>query len=132
MSDHLARHRHADLFLDTFVYGAHSTAADAICQGLPVLTRVGEAMRARVGASLCRAYGLADLVVDDTQAYVEAAESATDRTSDHRNALAAALDAVDTDDGFARKLERAYRGLWRARAAGTLTPGTLVPLETDA
>ena len=131
MADHLARHRHADLFLDSFVYGAHSTAADAISQGLPVLTRIGAAMPARVGASLCRAYGLADLVADTTESYVESAVASASGVN-HRDTLNAALETVDTGDGFARKLENAYRGLWRARTDGPLAPGTLVSLEGDA
>ncbi|MBM3560392.1 MAG: tetratricopeptide repeat protein, partial [Alphaproteobacteria bacterium] len=38
---HLSRHRAADLFLDTAVYGAHTTATDALMAGLPVLTMAG-------------------------------------------------------------------------------------------
>ena len=38
LSDHLARHRLADLFLDTLPYNAHTTASDALWAGLPVLT----------------------------------------------------------------------------------------------
>jgi len=132
MSDHLARHRHADLFLDTFVYGAHSTAADAIAQGLPVLTCIGPAMPARVGASLCAAYGIGDLVAGSPSEYVDrAVELATviDQLINYKAALSAALDAVDTGDAFARKLEQAYRALWRAQGAGALKPGTLAPLE---
>lgn len=36
--EHLARHRLADLFLDTLPYSAHTTASDALWAGLPVLT----------------------------------------------------------------------------------------------
>jgi len=49
---HLARQLAADLFLDSFVYGAHSTATDALRGGLPVLTVVGGTFPSRVGASL--------------------------------------------------------------------------------
>ena len=38
VEDHLARYRQADLFLDTHPYNAHTTAADALLAGLPVLT----------------------------------------------------------------------------------------------
>lgn len=134
MSDHLARHRHADLFLDTFVYGAHSTAADAIAQGLPVLTCVGDAMPARVGASLCRAYGIGDLVAESPSEYINTAvEAATviDHLINYKSALSTALETVDAGDGFARKLEHAYRALWRAKGAGTLKPGALVPMENQ-
>lgn len=133
MADHLARHRHADLFLDSFVYGAHSTAADALSQGLPVLTCAGAAMPARVGASLCRAYGLDALVAESPADYVaRAAELAGDpaQVARHRDALAGAL--ADGGDDFTRKLEAAYRALWRARTEDALQPGTLVSLEHDA
>src|SRR5262249_37692216 len=42
LSNHLARHRLADLFLDTLPYNAHTTASDALWSGLPVLTCLGE------------------------------------------------------------------------------------------
>lgn len=54
---HLGRHAHAHLFLDTFYYGAHSTATDALRGGLPVLSTPGTAFARRVGASLLLAAG---------------------------------------------------------------------------
>src|SRR6516225_9101167 len=42
LADHLSRHRHADLFLDTLPYNAHTTASDALWAGVPVLTCLGE------------------------------------------------------------------------------------------
>ena len=71
LEDHLARHRLADLFLDTLPYNAHTTAADALWAGLPVLTCAGEAFAARVGASLLRAVGLPELITT-TRAHYEA------------------------------------------------------------
>ena len=38
LQDHLARHKLADLFLDTLPYNAHTTASDALWAELPVLT----------------------------------------------------------------------------------------------
>ena len=71
---HLARHRAADLYLDTHFYNAHSTAADALRAGLPVLTFPGERFPARVGASLLNTLGLADeLVATSPEDYVERA-----------------------------------------------------------
>ena len=64
LPDHLARHRLADLFLDTLPVNAHTTASDALWAGLPVLTCVGEAFAGRVAASLLRAAGLPELVKD--------------------------------------------------------------------
>lgn len=45
-SEHLLRHAAADLFLDTLIYGAHSTATDALAGGLPFLTLAGVFERA--------------------------------------------------------------------------------------
>ena len=71
LADHLARHRLADLFLDTLPYNAHTTASDALWAGLPVLTCVGTAFPGRVAASLLHAIGLPELVtasLDDYEA----------------------------------------------------------------
>jgi len=76
---HLARTRHADLFLDTLEYGAHTTAADALHAGVPVLTCPGETMAARLCSTMVRGAGLPDLVAEDLDAYerlaVEIAQS---------------------------------------------------------
>src|SRR6185369_14868449 len=58
----LARHRLADLFLDTLPYNAHTTASDALWVGLPVVTCRGQAFAGRVAASLLNAVGLPELV----------------------------------------------------------------------
>lgn len=68
-SEHLARLPLADLFLDTFPYGAHTTCSDALWMGLPVLTQVGRSFSARVAASLLNAVGLPELAVDDAAQY---------------------------------------------------------------
>jgi predicted O-linked N-acetylglucosamine transferase (SPINDLY family) len=68
-AEHLARHRAADLFLDTLPYGAHTTASDALWSGLPVLSCFGTAFAGRVGASLLNAAGLPELVADSLAAY---------------------------------------------------------------
>jgi protein O-GlcNAc transferase len=39
--NHLARHRLAELFLDTLPYNTHTTASDALWAGLSLLTCVG-------------------------------------------------------------------------------------------
>jgi protein O-GlcNAc transferase len=61
-ADHLARHRLADLFLDTLPYNAHTTASDALWAGLPVLTQIGETFAGSVAASLLTAVGLPELI----------------------------------------------------------------------
>jgi predicted O-linked N-acetylglucosamine transferase (SPINDLY family) len=73
MPEHLARHRSADLFLDSLPYNAHTTASDALWAGLPVLTSPGEGFASRVAASLLRAADLAELVASDLDDYQEIA-----------------------------------------------------------
>ncbi len=122
-AEHLARHRLADLFLDTFYYNAHTTASDALWAGLPVLTCLGSTFASRVAASLLRAVGLEELVVHDRDAYERrAVELATDRQA--LNALRARLQEeperkplFDTER-FARNLESAYREMWRRHSGG--------------
>jgi protein O-GlcNAc transferase len=73
MPQHLARHRSADLFLDSLPYNAHTTATDALWAGLPVLTSPGEGFASRVAASLLRAADLAELVAPNLDDYREIA-----------------------------------------------------------
>ena len=69
LSDHLARHRAADLFLDTHPYNAHTTASDALWAGLPVLTCIGQSFVSRVAASLIHAVGLPEIVAQSVEEY---------------------------------------------------------------
>lgn len=69
LSEHLARHGLADLFLDTFPCNAHTTASDSLWAGLPFLTRAGESFVSRVGASLLSAIDLRELITDSQEEY---------------------------------------------------------------
>ena len=69
LEGHLARHRKADLFLDTFPYNAHTTASDALWAGLPVLTMMGESFASRVAASLLNAIDLPELITSSQDQY---------------------------------------------------------------
>jgi len=73
VTEHLARLPLADVFLDTFPYGAHTTCSDALWMGLPVLTQTGRGMASRVAASLLTAVGLPELAVDNGADYEEIA-----------------------------------------------------------
>ncbi len=69
LADHLARHRVADLFLDTLPCNAHTTASDALWAGLPLLTCLGDTFPGRVAASLLHAIGLPELVASGLADY---------------------------------------------------------------
>ncbi len=68
-AEHLARHRLADLFLDTFPCNAHTTASDALWAGLPLLSCSTQAFAGRVAASLLKAVDLPELICSSAQTY---------------------------------------------------------------
>ncbi len=73
IADHLARHQHADLFLDTLPYNAHTTCSDALWMNVPVLTCTGNTFASRVAGSLMSSVGLPELVADTLDAYEQKA-----------------------------------------------------------
>ena len=117
LEDHLARHRLADLFLDTLPYNAHTTVSDALWAGLPVLTCQGRAFAGRVAASLLNAVGLPELVAHNLQEYEAlATRLATDAAPRldvkerlEQNRLTCPL--FDTDQ-FRQHIEAAYASMW--------------------
>jgi len=116
LPEHLARHRLADLFLDTVPYNAHTTASDALWMGLPVLTIAGESFAGRVAGSLLTALGLPELVADSLEDYRHRALRLA-LNSDALDTLRAQLretrDRTGVFDGrvFAGRLERALLAL---------------------
>lgn len=116
MEQHLARHRCADLMLDTLPYNAHTTTSDALWMGLPLLTCCGDTFASRVAASLLHAAGLPQLVTNTLKAYGERARELAAQPSTLR-AMRAELDErreslplFDTPR-FTRHLEAAYRAM---------------------
>jgi protein O-GlcNAc transferase len=123
LPDHLARHRLADLFLDSLPYNAHTTASDALWAGLPVLTQIGVTFPGRVAASLLNAIGLPELITTTPQAYEDLAVqlatsperlAATKRKLAH-NRLTTSL--FDTK-AYTRHLEAAYTRMYERYQAG--------------
>ncbi|MEA2905693.1 MAG: protein O-GlcNAc transferase [Alphaproteobacteria bacterium] len=123
LGEHLARHRLADLFLDTLPYNAHTTASDALWAGLPVVTCQGEAFAARVAASLLRAVGLPELVTRNAADYEALAlRLAADAAAlgEFRARLAAnrTTRPLFDCDRFRRHIEAAYATMWETRQRG--------------
>ncbi len=130
-AEHLARHRLADLFVDTAPYNAHTTASDALWMGLPVLTTYGRAFAGRVAASLLRAVGLPEMVVADELAYearaIELARADQPLSALHERLRPqrVALTLYDTA-GWTRQLESLYLAMV-LRANDHLPPVPLGP-----
>ena len=125
---HVARYRLADLFLDTFSCNAHTTAAEALWSGLPVLTCPGEAMPSRVAASLLASVGLMEMIAESPQQYEERAYHLAvhaDELKRIRGMLAEnrlAMPLFDTERQV-RNLEAAYQTMWQRHEVGQL-PGS--------
>jgi predicted O-linked N-acetylglucosamine transferase (SPINDLY family) len=123
LPEHLARHRLADLFLDTVPCNAHTTASDALWACLPVLTQLGGIFAGRVAASLLNAIGLDELVAPTLQDYERLAiELATrpdklahikHKLSDNR--LTAPLFNTAL---YTRHIEAAYVAMYERQQAG--------------
>jgi predicted O-linked N-acetylglucosamine transferase (SPINDLY family) len=111
--EHISRQSLADLFLDCWPYGAHTTSSDALWAGLPVLTIAGRSNATRVASSLLRALGLPELIAEDAYTFVEtAARFAANPAELHRTRAkligARAASSLFDSQAFARKLEGAY------------------------
>lgn len=69
LAEHLARLRLADLFVDTYPYGAHTTASHVLWAGVPLLTLRGEPFVSRVSASILQAGGVPELITESLADY---------------------------------------------------------------
>lgn len=116
--EHWPRYQSADIFLDTFWHNAHTTAADALWQGLPVLTYPGEVASSRLAASLLNALEMPELICNNLQEYEERAVY----YATHPEALAALKERLGIKRHAAplfdtprtvRALERGYKMIWQ-------------------
>jgi predicted O-linked N-acetylglucosamine transferase (SPINDLY family) len=122
-ADHLARHRLADLFLDTLPCNAHAPCSDALWAGLPVLTCRGDTFAGRVGASLLQSVGLPELITSSLADYAalalwlaqDPALLGEIRKRLAENRLSRPL--FDTDLSR-RHIEIAYTAMWRLHQRG--------------
>jgi len=73
MDIHLKRMQFIDLFLDTYPYGAHTTASEAIRMGVPVITIEGNSFASRVATSILRTVGMNNLITKNIEEYTRVA-----------------------------------------------------------
>jgi predicted O-linked N-acetylglucosamine transferase (SPINDLY family) len=126
LPQHLARHAHADLFLDTTPYNAGATANDALIMGLPLVTCAGETMSSRVAGSQLRAIDVPELVTNSLGDYEARALSLArnptllrqlrDRLRDNRH-HSPLFDMSRYARGFEDSLERVWDEFRRRTAA---------------
>jgi protein O-GlcNAc transferase len=123
LADHLARHAHADLFLDTLPCNAHTTASDALWAGLPLLTCSGDTFAGRVAGSLLKAVGLPELVTGSLEEYERAAlalAQAPQSLTALRQKLTSNRDASSLFDlaKYTGHIEAAYARMWQNWRSG--------------
>ena len=123
LAEHLARHRLADLFIDTWPYNAHTTASDALWAGLPLVTRSGKSFASRVAASLLKAVALEELITDSDDAY----EALAIKLAQHPQDLQVVKEKLAANrlthplfdsERFTRHLEQAYVQVMQRHWAG--------------
>jgi len=122
-AEHLARHRQADLLLDTLPYNAHTTACDALWTGVPVLTCLGSTFAGRVAASLLKAVGLPELVTTSLADYEAlalkiASEPALCAWLQQKLALNRDVFPLFDTKRFTRHTEAAYTAMWQRYQRG--------------
>jgi len=122
LADYMIQYRLADLAIDTFPYTSHTTAADALWMGCPLVTCTGETFASRVAGSVLINAGMRELIVDNFGDYerkvVELAAS-PGRLQELRRRLQETRDTCPLFDTprFVRNLERAYQGMFDAYIA---------------
>ena len=132
LDDHLARHRLADLFLDTLPYNAITTASDALWAGLPVLTCRGETSAGRVAASLLNAIHLPGLITTTQEEYEHLAiELATNLEKLARIKRKLADNRLTTPlfdtKLFTKHIEAAYTAMYKRHKAGLAPDHIIIP-----
>ena len=113
LEEHLARYKVADLFLDTFPYTAHSTCADSLKAGLPVLTLQGQSFASRVSSSLLEVVNLKELITHSSNEYENMAVELANNLSKLKNIKKKLEDSKNKTPLFNTKLftnhiEKAY------------------------
>lgn len=134
LPDHLARLPLADLALDTFPYGSHTTGSDMLWAGVPLVARLGDTFAGRVSASVLQAVGLGELIAHSDQEYLVLADALAkdaERCRVLRERLGAARTTAPLFDTrrFSRDLGRLFRAMWRNHVAGRHDAINLLPCD---
>ncbi len=122
-NDHLQRLRCADIALDTWTYGGHTTTSDALRADLPVIARRGSHFASRVSSSILQTMYLESLITDSAADYealaIKLAQDA-DAVQDLKSRIAQARETAPLFDAtrFVAGLEDAYRQMWECHLAG--------------
>ncbi|MDA1100641.1 MAG: tetratricopeptide repeat protein [Proteobacteria bacterium] len=120
---HLARLELADLALDNLHHGGGITTVDALWVGLPLLTILGDKPGARLGATLCNAAGVPEMVVPDLPAYIARAVVLANDPNQRKALRQRLIDGRDTqplfdNERYCRNLDNAIEAAWNNHLTG--------------
>lgn len=136
-ASHLAQYGGVDIALDVFPYNGAATTCEALWMGVPVITLAGPTHVSRVGASILSRAGLAELVANSGEEYVQKALQLA-RNADRLRTLRAGMrerlrsSALLDAQGFARSLENAYREMLDRWVQDEEAAQAASPLPVDA
>ena len=114
----LGHYAEVDIALDPFPYNGGTTTCEALAMGVPVITMRGDRFVSRVGATILHNAGLDSLIARSESEYIEKAArlaAQPEEVAAMRAGMRARLARSTLCDGagFTRKLENAYRDIWR-------------------
>jgi protein O-GlcNAc transferase len=116
--DYLRLYDAIDICLDPLPYNGITTTCDALWMGVPVVTLVGKTAAGRAGVSILSTVGLPELIAHDEEQFIGIATALANdapRLAELRSTLRGRTEKSPLMDGpgFARKMEAAYRQMWR-------------------
>lgn len=122
-AEHLARHLRADLFLDTLVVNALTTASDALHMGVPIITCPGQTFVSRGAGSILHAMEMPELITKNLEEYEALAVSiATNpvlmRTLREKIARKRETAPLFNSTRYTRHLDAAYHQMWHLHQMG--------------
>lgn len=122
-AEHLARHRQADIFLDTLVVNALTTASDALLMGCPVITCPGQTFVSRGAGSILRALEMPELITESLTEYEDLAVRLASSPGDLRKLRGKIARKRKTaplfdSTGYTRHLDAAFQEMWRLHQSG--------------
>jgi len=129
-AEHFSRLAQADIFVDTWPYNAHTTAADALWAGVPVVTLYGNGFASRVAASVLNAAGIPELAFGNVAEYTGAILTLLREPSllagyrEHLATRRMELPLFDSER-YAREFEDLFGRIWQ-RWVGGLPPEHLL------
>ena len=116
--EHLALYSKIDVGLDIFPYNGTTTTCEALWMGVPVISLTGDRHAGRVGLSLLTATGMENLVANSETEYIDIAKNLAanlNELSIMRKKLREKIQdsALCDSTAFAKKMETAYREIWK-------------------